>query len=223
MTAQNLILTERAWTVATCRELTDDQWQAPTLCEGWTVEDLVAHLVSRERNPLAAVGIVVPPMHGLHDSDMRRVIARGHDDMIEKLESMPLVHRHLSANVNEFWIHNEDLARGGLHLVRPAPSGELAAALWHNLRGVARLNLRSVRHPGVIALVDTTTGEAFAYRVGGRMLPSTAHPDDAGVVLRGAPGELMLAIYGRTAAAEVRIEASDPALEAALAAARLGI
>ena len=31
---------------------------APTLCEGWTAADLAAHLVIRERKPLAAPGIV---------------------------------------------------------------------------------------------------------------------------------------------------------------------
>ncbi len=35
----------------------------PTLCEGWTVKDLVVHLLVREGSP-AAVGIVVPPLAG---------------------------------------------------------------------------------------------------------------------------------------------------------------
>ena len=30
----------------------------PTLCEGWTTADLAAHLVIRERKPLAGPGIV---------------------------------------------------------------------------------------------------------------------------------------------------------------------
>src|SRR5262249_60545235 len=32
---------------------------APTLCEGWTTADLAAHLVVRERKPLAGPGIVL--------------------------------------------------------------------------------------------------------------------------------------------------------------------
>ena len=36
---------------------------APTLCEGWTTADLAAHLVVRERNPLAGPGIVFGGLH----------------------------------------------------------------------------------------------------------------------------------------------------------------
>src|SRR4029079_18721505 len=32
---------------------------APTLCEGWTASDLVAHLLVRERNPVASLGNIV--------------------------------------------------------------------------------------------------------------------------------------------------------------------
>ena len=35
---------------------------APTLCEGWTARDLVAHLVIREGRPDAAIGILGGPL-----------------------------------------------------------------------------------------------------------------------------------------------------------------
>ena len=33
---------------------------APTLCEGWTVKDLAAHLVARERRPDSGPGVIIP-------------------------------------------------------------------------------------------------------------------------------------------------------------------
>ena len=45
--------TERA---ALCNTALDAGADAPTLCEGWTVKDLVIHLLVRERDPLAAPG-----------------------------------------------------------------------------------------------------------------------------------------------------------------------
>jgi len=36
----------------------------PTLCEGWATRDLAAHLVLRERRPLAALGIAITPLAG---------------------------------------------------------------------------------------------------------------------------------------------------------------
>lgn len=37
---------------------------APTLCAGWTTLDLAAHLVTRERRPDAAVGIILKSAQG---------------------------------------------------------------------------------------------------------------------------------------------------------------
>ena len=40
---------------------------APTLCEGWSVLDLAAHLVVRENRPDAGLGLVVRPLAGRLD------------------------------------------------------------------------------------------------------------------------------------------------------------
>jgi uncharacterized protein (TIGR03083 family) len=37
---------ERAALLGICRGLTDDQWLAPSGCEGWSVQDVVAHLAN---------------------------------------------------------------------------------------------------------------------------------------------------------------------------------
>jgi uncharacterized protein (TIGR03083 family) len=44
MTVRALVADERADFVAFLRTLTADEWLAPTLCAGWRVKDIVAHL-----------------------------------------------------------------------------------------------------------------------------------------------------------------------------------
>ena len=49
----NLAHTERAALADLFAALGPDQ---PTLCEGWDTQDLLIHLLIRERSPLGAVG-----------------------------------------------------------------------------------------------------------------------------------------------------------------------
>ena len=44
-------LLEETWgaTIDVCRPLADEEWERPTDCPGWTVKDLVSHLVGTER------------------------------------------------------------------------------------------------------------------------------------------------------------------------------
>jgi uncharacterized protein (TIGR03083 family) len=44
---------------------------APTLCEGWAVRDLVAHLVVRESSPVA-LGVAVPAVRGSLERERAR-------------------------------------------------------------------------------------------------------------------------------------------------------
>ena len=41
----SLVHAERAALIADLKDLDDQQWEQPSLCEGWTVHDVVAHLV----------------------------------------------------------------------------------------------------------------------------------------------------------------------------------
>lgn len=40
-----IVHAERAALIADLEQLTDDQWEQPSLCGGWTVHDVVAHIV----------------------------------------------------------------------------------------------------------------------------------------------------------------------------------
>ena len=66
--------TERA---ALCNTALETGEEAPTLCEGWNVKDLVIHLLVRERDPLGMPGIVFPPLEGLTERSARRLADAG--------------------------------------------------------------------------------------------------------------------------------------------------
>ena len=88
MTKKEFVKSERQFMLDLLKKLTLEQWKAKTLCEGWTVEDLAGHIVSRERNIIGGIGLVVPVLHKLHDKRIERVLARGH-------QYIPVSYTHL--------------------------------------------------------------------------------------------------------------------------------
>jgi uncharacterized protein (TIGR03086 family) len=55
---------ERADRFASALELAGGRWDAPTPCDGWTVADVVAHVVDTERDFLDRHGLPVPEPSG---------------------------------------------------------------------------------------------------------------------------------------------------------------
>ena len=90
---------------------------APTLCGDWTAKDLVAHLLVRERSPLAALGIVVPPLSGLTEREMARLARQDFAVLVERLRGHGLhaagaaAGRQAASTPLEYFVHHEDLRR----------------------------------------------------------------------------------------------------------------
>jgi uncharacterized protein (TIGR03085 family) len=107
------------------------------------------------------------------------------------------------ANLNEYFVHHEDLRRGaGDHTPRPPEAiKDVEDALWRALRQVARLSGRSLRPVGLDLVRDDG---ATIHAVKG----------EPTAVLRGRPGELALYLSGRKTAAQVEIEGPPQAKEA---------
>lgn len=210
--------------------LTPAQFTAETLCEGWDAGHIAAHLLVREREPLPAVGIVVPPLSGMHDS---RVAARREDGqarLVSDLRDGPPVWMRLpiarDIQVTEDWIHGQDVARGGAAEVegtRLSPDDgtadpDVAARLWKGISRYAPLTLRGVDVGGVVDLTDGQTHRTF--KVGGQVArPAPGSPADATV--SGPVGELILYAVGRDAA-EVAFDGRED-LVAALQGADRGV
>lgn len=172
---------------------------APTLCEGWTTFDLAAHLVMRERNPLAAPGILVPSLAALADRGMEREKRRGYAAVVDRVRSgpppgpmaVPVLREQI--NLVEYAVHHEDVRRANGMAPR-TDVGDLQDALWTKVGQLARFAIRGVPRGLGIELVRSDTGSTVHARRGDRTATVT-----------GEPLEVLLWAYGRGDHAEVEI------------------
>jgi uncharacterized protein (TIGR03085 family) len=182
--------------------------RAPTLLDPWTTHDLAAHLVLRERDLLAAPGLVIPSAWGRF-AERRRLALRETDftDLVATIRSGPppgffkigWVRRF--PNLTEFFVHHEDVRRANGSGPRTNPPAE-DAALFRNLALAPWFLSRRLRGAG-LDLVWAGTDQVIRARRG----QPTAR-------LSGLPGELLLFLFGRQDAANVEITGSPEAIEA---------
>lgn len=163
---------------------------APTLCGGWDVADLVAHLLVRENRPLGAVGIAVPALSGMAEREMAKVARQDFPVLVEKLRDpglTPYAIKPLERLLNtlEFFVHHEDLRRAQPGWEPRSLSAADQRRLWTAIRGGGRLAVRKAGVPVRIARSDVP-GESATLRRG-------ADP----VTVSGPPSELVLFLFGR--------------------------
>lgn len=179
---------------ALVRLLTETPPDAPTLCTGWTAHHMAAHLVVRDRQPLALPGLVLPPLHRVTESFEQRALRTPYADLVRRLEgSRPLwAPGPLQAvsDLHEWFVHHEDVRRASGEGPREL-SPDLERALWSRLQVLGRGLLGTGRRTRLV------TPAAQAMEVG--------RPGRARVV-RGRPGELLLWAFGRRDAADVEVE-----------------
>jgi uncharacterized protein (TIGR03085 family) len=178
---------------------------APTLCDGWTTHDLLAHLIARERRPLALPGLVLPPLRVVTEHYERETKRTPYEDLLKRLGKGPplwsLV-RLPPANVHELFVHHEDVRRpqglGQRDLDR-----ELQEALWERLLLIGPAFTRRGKGLGLTLITP-----------GARSRRIRRGPDE--VELRGEVGELFLWMFGRTSA-EITLAGSPDAVARAQA------
>jgi uncharacterized protein (TIGR03085 family) len=185
---------------------------APTLCEGWTTADLATHLVVRERRPVAALGLVLPPLAATLQATMARMKATTpYDELVALVRrGPPSLLRPFDAAMNtaEFFIHHEDVRRGaGDTTPRPeAETAEVEEVLWRTL---------GRRSPKVLGSI----GLDLVHRDGRVAHVRRGHPT---ATLTGRPGEIVLFLSGRQRAAQVEL-GGPPQAVAVVGDARFGI
>jgi uncharacterized protein (TIGR03085 family) len=190
--------------------------EAPTLSGEWRTLQLAAHLVVRERDPLAGPGILVPALEGFTGGRMDKAIRRhGYQGLVDLIRSgppfgpmaVPAV-RH-AANLVEFFVHHEDVRRPAGRAPR-TDRPDLDAELWGFLGRMAPLMVRKAPVRGIALELARPDGEV--------------HRTGKGEVVRisGAVGELVLELYGRRSVAEVAYAGADEAV-ARVRAASFGI
>ncbi|RKE18603.1 TIGR03085 family metal-binding protein [Streptomyces sp. TLI_171] len=179
--------------------------EGETLCAGWAVRDLAAHLVVREGRPDAAVGIRVRGLAGYTGRVQGKVAGRPFGELVKSFRSGPpawspfnLPGVDEAANLVEFFVHAEDVRRAG-EFEPEAVAAELAEALWRRVPMVARFG--DAKAPVSLRLVHPDGREVTVRRKGA-----------ATVTVTGEPGELVLFLYGRGARAAVVAEGAAEAV-----------
>ena len=177
---------------------------SPTLLEGWAAHDLAAHVVLRERDLVAGPCLVLPGRFQRFAEQRRVKLAERQDfsSLVARIRSGPppgffrIGWVRSFPNLNEFFVHHEDVRRAnGMDPRTLTP--ELEAALWRNVRRGSRYLGRRLHDAG-LELEWAGTRERLRVR-----------PGDPTARLTGLPGELLLYVFGRQRAAQV--EVSGPA------------
>jgi uncharacterized protein (TIGR03085 family) len=187
---------------------------APTLCTGWSARDLLAHLLLRERHPVAASGVLIKPMKGYTERRQQSIARRDYAALVAQLRKPPVwspVSNPLTdelANTLEMYVHHEDVRRAQPNWRPRAIDPGLEAALWKTVRRTSRLTLR--KFPAALVIESPDNGRMSA-GTGGRE-----------VSLRGRPGELAMFLTGRQQVADVALTGPDELVER-LRNARLGV
>ena len=166
---------------------------APTLCGDWTVRDLVVHLLVRERDPLGAPGILVPALEGLTARSARRLRDQDFTALVERVRGGPPRWSPLSippvekaTNTLEYFVHHEDIRRAAPGWVPRELTDREQRILWKTLGGAGRALVRRAGVP-----VELRWDER------GRERTTVLRKGEDAVVVSGAPGELVMFLFGR--------------------------
>lgn len=182
---------------------------APTLCEGWNVRRLLAHLTQREQAVARIADSVARKPPGqeprLNKLTSQARTPEGYEALIDRFTQgapgwSPMSWAADRINFVEYLIHHEDIRRAG---AKPAGPRELPEAeqdaVWYQLGLLAKLGLR--KSPVGVRLA-TPKGKSRVVKAGD------------GVTLTGEPVELALWVSGRRGPAQVGVTGSPEALDA---------
>ena len=187
--------------------------ESPTLCGDWTVRDLLAHLLVRERSPLGAAGIQVASLAGRTDRAMEKASARDFPDLVEAVRkartplALPLVDDVV--NTLEFFVHHEDIRRAQPDWEPRNLTRAEESALWTAIKVGGR---GLVRPAGVPVTIRRADGGTTAVLRGG------SDP----VVVTGLPSEIVLFLFGRDQTRGLSLTGPDASI-ATLTSTNLGL
>lgn len=183
---------------------------APTLIEPWTTHDLASHLVLRENDYVAAPGLVLPGPWSRFAERRRVALKQGaFADLVATVREGPprgffrigWVRRF--PNLNEFFVHHEDVRRANGLSPRTNPRAE-DLALWRNVARVRWFLSRRLRGSG-LELAWAGTDRLVKARRG-----------EPAARLTGLPGEVLLYLFGRREVANIEVTGPAAAVEAVL-------
>lgn len=161
------------------------QWEAPSLCEGWSVRDVVAHVVSYEE--LGPAGIITRRIKGIGRGGSNEV-GRAEYARRTPSELVDFLRAHLRPQGLTSWfggaigltdglIHHQDIRRA-LSVPRDVPGDRVTPALDFALRSPKLPSRKAVNGLELVATdldwrrgsgpTVTGTGEALLMAIAGR-------------------------------------------------------
>ncbi|QTF70866.1 maleylpyruvate isomerase family mycothiol-dependent enzyme [Arthrobacter woluwensis] len=190
----NVVHKERRALAADLAEVEPDAWDTPSLCPGWTVHDVVAHLVNDAKTTWAGfAGELLKARFDFDALNEHGVARERRADPRETLENLRAVSGRTSSapaprvtRLVEAFVHGEDIRRP-LGIRRSYPPGPLLEALKHQLATPTGFGGGKERAAGVILEATDTD---FLGR-------PTSPAVNAAPVVRGSTLALLLAVSGR--------------------------
>ena len=169
---------------------------AATRCDGWRTTELAAHLHTREHRLDAGPGLLGRGPFARYTATLEaKAAARPYDQVVAELRAGPprqWFGRYApAADIHEWFVHHEDVRRANGE--GPREDDALDDALWAAL--------------GRWGKVLTRKADVGVELVLPRRPHAAGQGGGGSVVLRGRPGEIMLALFGRDS--EVALEGSD--------------
>ena len=182
--------------LALCDPALQEGPAAPTLCDPWDGRRLAAHLLVRERQPVAAAGIQISALNGLNEGAMDRLEGKDFGLLVERLRrppSIPFALPGLDRVVNtlEYFTHHEDVRRAQPEWSPRVLDDADEATIWTLLTVAGRGMARRTGVPVVIESGDRS---------------ATLRRGTDPVIMRGRPSELALALQGRQRVADVEYD-----------------
>jgi uncharacterized protein (TIGR03083 family) len=183
-----MIHAERKALAATLEELTPEQWDSPSLCAGWTVGLLAAHvLAGAEQTPGRFLGGMVTTgfrFNALMERDARSRAHLPRQQLVDRLRQRTTTTNHppapVMAMLGEVVVHGEDIRRPvGL----PGAVADDAANACLQMYTRASFPVGGKKRIGGLRLVATDTGWSYG----------------AGAEVSGPALSLLLAMTGRAA------------------------
>ncbi|CAM2840407.1 MULTISPECIES: TIGR03085 family metal-binding protein [Dermacoccus] len=181
---------------------------APTLCDGWTVKDLLAHLAMRERRP-EAVGILLPQARDLAERTRARYALRPFEDLVDMVRRGPhefspfrIPAVDARANLQEYFIHHEDILRAQLPYADESQVRTVGERLQNSLYAAL---------PAAGTMMLRHSRMRVAALCPGRTPVALTSPDEplGEVVIEGLPSEVLLHLAGRMSFVQFAGEPDD--------------
>lgn len=182
--------------------------EADTLCEGWQVHDLVAHLLTLQRDPLSWPGMGLGFLSSLTERRMEAALRNGYSAALGRLAHRPPgipifledPWRGYGHHLGEYAVHTEDIVRAnGLPPTELDPATD--DALWRRLLPAA-------------ATLLARRGFGLRLRRADGPESTQVLPGEVCVVATGTALELLMLCYRGPHAADVRLTGPKKAAEA---------